>query len=100
MAIPKKDRFIKEKINVMIGGNNFPPEELKFENEILVLLGKSNKTDLCPDVIEDDGMYAASMKGETGQFCYSSLEGNLYELYLYRDMTDTIWLYSIRTRLQ
>lgn len=103
MAIPKKERFNKVRLNYPIQGIPafpFPPEKISYNGLKLQCLGRSNKEDLFPTSIDDPVIARASMTGRIGQFIYVAPNSDLYDALLYIDETDTVILYGLRTTLQ
>jgi len=102
MAIAKKERFenkgIKQKLN--IPGANFPPDKITYGDMKLTFLGTSNKEDLFPPSTQDADLINPIMEGNIGQYIYSAPNADLYDLLIYKDEVDQIFLHSIKTRLQ
>lgn len=102
MAVPQKERFIREgiKVNLMRYEGNFPPEKIDYDGETLTLLGLSNKNDLHPkDLnVEDIGLQKAVFNSQMGQYVYCSPNAVMFDVLLYVDDTECIILNSIRTR--
>lgn len=96
MAIAKKDKFITKEIEVIISedSNVFPPKLVTYNNFKLMLLGRSNKTDL----IEETPQYERSEN--KGQFIYTNETGDTFDLSMYSDYTERVILTGIRTRLK
>lgn len=101
MSIAKKDMFCHKDIRYTLEGVSskpFPPEKIKYEGIGLSLLGKSNKTDLHPVSIEDNGLHKAALHGEIGQFIYTTKHGDLFDVLVYVDETESVNIYSIKNR--
>lgn len=101
MAIAKKDRFINKDmgLEITLCSPSFPPAEVEIPSveSKLILLGKSNKTDLMPTENLDDLQYSFQT-GNIGQFIYTSKNGDLYELCMYVDEVEKTILQGVRTR--
>lgn len=96
MAIAKKDKFITKGIEVVVceDSNIFPPKLITYNNIKLMLLGRSNKSDL----INETPQYERSDK--KGQFIYTNETGDTFDLCVYTDYTERVILTGIRTRLK
>lgn len=95
----KKDRFIDTGLYIKVGqSDTFPVESFNYKNLELVLLGSSNKDDLIPVNIESIEMQKIVTFGNLKQFIYVDQTGEIYDVCLYHDKDNNIYLYAIRTR--
>jgi len=91
MSIPKKDRFGKTPVKMVVNTSEFPLKEITIDGKSLFYLGQSNYNDLIDEMIDET---AASF-----QYCYSDYKGNLFEICLKKVIDeDVVFVESIRTR--
>lgn len=98
MAIAKKNRFETTNLKFPLDGETFPPEEFDYEGNLLTLLGISNKMDLMPTIQDSDVVKAVHFGLGVKQLIYSDQSANLYDVCMYKDEEDKVFVYAIRTR--
>jgi hypothetical protein len=98
MAIAKSDRFEKRNLKIRLESETFPPESFIYEKNQMTLMGVSNKQDLMPN-IDDKAVVKAVVDGiGIKQLIYSDQDAGLYDVCIYKDDEDQVFIYAIRTR--
>jgi hypothetical protein len=101
MSIQSKDRFVENNLRFQLGNvDSFPPPVLTYapKNLELFLLGESNKNDLMPINIDTLEMQAVVTYGAIKQCIYTAESGDLYDVCVYKNKENEIFIYGIRTR--
>ena len=105
MAYRKKDLFtiknIKPEDRIFIANaDRFPPSDVKWNGDVLTLLGESNKDDLLKEsnFPGDTEVIKAFEQKLIGQFLYTDDAAELFEVVLIQNETSEIYIAAIRTR--